>query len=249
MIRIETLSETDITLWPLNWVSSGDKEQPIVIAIHGTPGDGAAWRQVASQPKIKAHFHFIAIDRPGWGQSSIQTNYCLPRFSEQAKVIMNGLARLIEAHTHPIILLGHSWGGPVVMRLLMDYPTHFSAAILVASPFNPILSQPRWYHRLADLNWVQPFIGTSLRRSNQEMLSLAHELHYLQEGFSDITQPIAILQGKKDWLVHWQHAHYLNQQLVKASVTLYEYPKLNHFIPYQQPHLIDKALWELYHSL
>ncbi len=229
----------------MHWVSSGGDGQPIIVAIHGTPGGWGAWSDLMMLPEIKSDFKLLAIDRPGWGKSTSDQIKVLPAFEDQANIIASWLKPIVEREQQPVILLGHSWGGPVIAQLAIDYPELVAAIVTVAGPFNASLSNPRWYNKLADNRLISWLIGSSLRRSNEEMMPLAKQLALMAPHLSSITGPVEIIQGGVDGLVNKENATFFANSLKNAKVKLHEFPQQGHFIPFNNPEIISAVLIQL----
>lgn len=215
------------------------KPQGTIIAIHGTPGSWSAWKQLMAEPAV-AFYDFIAIDRPGWGDSSSIDNRVYPGLESQAAIIAHAMASMDLQP--PVILVSHSWGGPVALKLAHEFEDLVDGIVLIASPADPAVSRPRWYHKAAKLKLIQWVVGSSMSRSNIEMLALDKELELLEPKLEELKIPIVIMQGKKDWLVKPQNAFFLKKKLSNASTQLMYYEKLNHFIPFNQTEEVVKAL-------
>jgi len=225
----------------ISWATqlSTGKSKASIVGIHGTPGGWIAWRSLMSQKGIE-EFSFFAFDRPGWGNSQSTTGQMYPSLSDQADILAAAFLKIDLPK--PIILVAHSWGGPVALELSAQYPQLVDGLVLIASPANPVVSQPRWYHKAARLKAVQWVIGKSMTRSNTEMLALDTELISLSKLLIKITQPTVIMQGKKDWLVKPQNAFYLRRMLENAPVNLWYDLQANHFIPFKQTDRVLEAI-------
>ncbi|NVO55752.1 alpha/beta hydrolase [Rhodobacteraceae bacterium B1Z28] len=94
----------------------GNAGNPPLLMLHGFPEFGDAWRDLA--PYLADHFHCIAPDQRGYGQSWAPEgaqNYTLSK-------LVSDMAALIE-HTHaPCTVLGHDWGASVAYGLAMFRP-------------------------------------------------------------------------------------------------------------------------------
>jgi len=224
------------------WIETMAREDGIatIVGIHGTPGSANAWQKLMAEERIQNHFNFVALDRPGWGQSQSLNKQVYPSFQDQADVMMSAFEQM--ALKAPVVLVAHSWGGPVALELAARFPNTIDGLILIASPASPKASTPRWYHKIAKLKLVQLVIGESMTRSNTEMLTLDAELNLLADELALITQPTVIMQGKKDWLVKAENAFYLQKKLTNAQVKLMYDLKANHFIPFTKPDEVVLAI-------
>lgn len=226
----------------LSWIEQpGQAADPTtVLGIHGTPGSWTAWKALMDTPVVQEHYRFIAVDRPGWGLSQSRDDEVFPQLDDQSRLIETLLQQV--SPEQPVILVAHSWGGPVALKLAADFPERIKGLVLIASPADPGVSQPRWYHKLAKAGVVQWMIGDSMSRSNIEMLTLDAELTRLAPQLSNINQPVAVMQGGKDWLVETENANYLAQKLTNAQVQVLIDPKASHFIPFKYPERVSAAI-------
>lgn len=92
--------------------------------LHGQPGLGSEWDQVAA--RLPARFRAILPDRPGHG-SSAQSGGGLD--VNAAAVLAEMDARGIER----AVLVGHSYGGGVALRVAAIAPARVEALVLLAS--------------------------------------------------------------------------------------------------------------------
>jgi pimeloyl-ACP methyl ester carboxylesterase len=98
---------------------------PVVLLVHGQPGEGEDWRRLAD---LLSHDHrVLAPDRPGWGSH--------PRpavgIAENATV----LARVAErcGAEPPLTVVGHSFGGGIALELALTRPDIVGSLVLVGS--------------------------------------------------------------------------------------------------------------------
>jgi pimeloyl-ACP methyl ester carboxylesterase len=189
---------------------------------------------------VLSSYQILAFDRAGWGQTMGNSGQVIPSLEFQADILAAAI-RPMNLKS-PTILVAHSWGGPVALALAIYHPDLVDGMLLIASPGNPEISQPRWYHKLAKAKPIQWIIGKSMTRSNQEMLALDRELEKLMPNLNNISVPTVIMQGKKDWLVKPENAFFLNRNLENANVKLVYDTKANHFIPFSQT---DKVALEV----
>jgi pimeloyl-ACP methyl ester carboxylesterase len=180
----------------------------------------------------------ITVDRPGFGASNF--GYAEPSLERQAAV----LRPLIEENKkgRPVILVGHSLGGPVIARMAMDYPELINGLIFVAASVDPDLEPNEWFRGpLATpfLKWILP---RSLRASNDEIYQLKPELQRMLPLWQEVTSPAIIIQGNKDTLVPPGNAEFIKRMMAHAEVKVVMEESMNHFVPWTHPHLIRQAI-------
>lgn len=95
-----------------------------VVLLHGQPGSGADWRQVAD--RLPRQLRVVAPDRPGYGTSRQRAG----DFAFNARAVVAELdARGIER----AVLVGHSYGGGVALAAARLAPGRVEALVLLAS--------------------------------------------------------------------------------------------------------------------
>jgi pimeloyl-ACP methyl ester carboxylesterase len=211
---------------------------PTVLFIHGSPGAWDAFIGFFADSSLYNHAQLISVDRPGFGKSDLGE----PEPSLQAQAFaIAPLLRLSRSAQKPI-LVGHSLGGPVAVRLAMDYPNGVGGLILVAPSIDPELEKKEWYRPIGNAFPFRQWLPTELAVSNQEILPLKNELQQMMPLWISIRVPVIVIQGDKDPLVPPGNAAFAKRMLVNAPVLVQMIPDMNHFIPWSRPDLIHDAI-------
>ena len=220
----------------MHYVSVGDTSKQTVLFVHGSPGSWDNFLYFLADSSVLKKYHLIAVDRPGFGKSG---NGIPERsLSQQAKLI-NQI--LIKENTSAI-LVGHSYGGPVIARMAIDFPIRADALVLVAGSIDPELEKTKWYQipvHYKVLSWILPGMIYS---TNEEILALKNELYEMKPFWSKITQPVSVIQGGKDNLVPKENADFAEKMLKNAPVNMVMVPEMNHFVPWNRPQLIKNEI-------
>lgn len=222
----------------VHFVEVGSPANPPVVFVHGSPGTWDAFIEFLGDSQLAAKAHVISVDRLGFGQS--QRGQHEPSLTKQAAALMPALAG--NRSGKPAILVGHSYGGPVIAQMAVDFPDQVASLIMVAASIDPELEKTKWFQIPANwmvFSWLVP---VDLRTSNREILPLKGELEKLLPRWDAIQQPVTVIQGGKDRLVPAGNADFAAAQLVNAPVEMVLDPELNHFIPWTRPDLIKTAV-------
>jgi pimeloyl-ACP methyl ester carboxylesterase len=99
----------------------------------------------------------ISIDRPGHGWSERAHEGSSPEY--QAKVISQVIERLGVAR---VIVVGHSWGGLLALRLALDQPQRVAGLVLLAPPLYPLIRGATWFYDLMATPVLGPLIAYTL---------------------------------------------------------------------------------------
>lgn len=211
-----------------------------VIFVHGSPGSWGTFMRFMGHKGLLGKAKLISVDRPGFGESG--RGAAEKSIRMQAAAIQPILARY--ARQKPAILVGHSFGGPVIARLAMDYPELVGGLILVAPSIDPDLEKTKWYQIPADWKAFSWMLPTDLVTTNREILPLKRELEEMLPLWSAIRVPVTLIQGEKDRLVPPANADFAKKVLLNAPLNVIREPDLNHFIPWNRPDLILDAIFD-----
>lgn len=212
---------------------------PRIIFIHGSPGDWRSFARYLDHPALQGFGPLLAADRPGFGGSG--AGAVLPELRAQAAA----LAPLLDGPGAPAIVVGHSLGGAVALRLAVDYPQSVRGVLLLAGSVAPQFEQPRWYNELARWRLLQPLIPDALLWSNRELYGLPQELQQLAQAWPQLRAPVYVVQGRKDALVDPRTADYLEQALAAAPHHVWRVADEGHFLLWTRPEIVVTALQAL----
>ncbi|MEN8822708.1 MAG: alpha/beta hydrolase [Abyssibacter sp.] len=221
----------------LHWVEAGPQDGQPVLLLHGTPGSWAAWGEYFKSPDL-GDYRLIAVDRPGFGDSAeagVET-----RLQVQADV----LAALLEARG-PLLVVGHSLGGSLAIRLLRDHPEQVRGVVLVAASLDPAAEAPRWFNRVADWPLLRAVLPQPLARANAEVLALQDELDALWRGWTPDRTPVVLIQGMDDRLVWPETAAFAEAQWARGGLQVQRVEQAGHFIVWEQPERVVRALQQV----
>lgn len=229
----------------IHYVKAGDATRPLVLFVHGSPGSLSAFIRFLADTVLLQKALLISTDRPGFGHSNF--GIAEPSLEKQALA----LKPILEQYkgNRPIVLVGHSLGGPLIVRMAMTYPELVNGLIIVAGSVDPDLEPNEIWFRapLATpfLSWILP---RSFRASNEEIYQLKPELQQMLPYWKDITCPVIIIHGKKDELVPFENVDFAKKMLVNAPVEFMINENMNHFVPWSNPEMIREAVLKMVES-
>lgn len=226
----------------IHYVQAGDESKPLVVFIHGSPGSLSAFIHFLTDSILLKRALLVTTDRPGFGYSNFgNAEGSLLKQCEALKPIL-------EQHklNRPVILVGHSLGGPLIAKMAMQYPDLVDGLVIVAGSIDPGLEPNETWFRapLATpfLSWIMP---RSWRASNEEIYHLKPELEMMEPYWKNITCPVVVIHGKKDQLVSFDNVDYARKMLINAHVEYVIEDDMNHFVPWSNPELIRDGILRL----
>lgn len=228
--------------YTIHYAQTGAENNPLVLFVHGSPGSLSAFIGFLADTALTKQALVITADRPGFGYSNF--GMAEPSLEKQAATLKPILEKYKE--NRPVILIGHSLGGPVIARMAIDYPDLVDGLVFVAASIDPELEPNETWFRapLATpfLSWVLP---RSFRASNEEIYQLKPQLEEMLPLWKEIKCPVIVIQGKKDSLVPAGNADFAKKMLINAPVELVLKKDMDHFVPWSNPELISEAVLTL----
>lgn len=196
----------------LHYTQVGDTTKPLVVLVHGSPGSSSACLPYLADTLLTRFAQVIALDRPGNGYSGFGNSE--PSLAAQAAA----LKPILDRHgKNGAILLGHSYGGPVVARAAMDYPQLVDGIFILAGSIDPELEPREWWRKPLDhaaLRWLLP---ASMVVANQEIIPLYDELNDMMPLWASITCPVTVVQGTDDTLVPAGNADFARRMILHSQ--------------------------------
>ena len=133
------------------WSENG---HPIVL-LHGLASSGRIWDLMA--PLLAQQFQVIAIDQRGHGESDKpDTGYDLPTFVADLRGVIQALGLERPA------LVGHSWGGNLILQYAVTYPDAVSHLVLVDGGFIEMQLRDGMTWEVAEKQMAPPDISMPL---------------------------------------------------------------------------------------
>jgi pimeloyl-ACP methyl ester carboxylesterase len=210
-----------------------------VLFVHGSPGTWDAWRIWMMEPRLREHARLLAPDRLGFGGSA--RGKAEPSLARQAAA----LAAVLDAEPgEPAVVVGHSLGGPIAIRLAVDRPELVAALVMVAPSIDPALETRRWFNVAGSLEVVQWFLPVDWITSNRELWPLKEELEALAPKWESIAVPVVVVQGEEDDLVPAANADFAARML-PGRAEIRRVPGQGHFVLWTQPEVVTGPILEL----
>lgn len=204
-----------------------------IVLIHGAPADASSWTELLkTQQSLLAGCELIAVDRMGYGAS-------MPARSADLEEDARAIEPLLEPGT---IVVGHSYGAPIALRLAAAYPERVGAVVLIAGATDPGVPESRW----AQLGDGGPRSPTA----EQELLALAGENAKLQPMLGDVVCPVVVIHGDADPLCPRDRTlRHLEDTLQAANLRIVSIIGGGHHVHRTHPRLIAEELARLAESL
>lgn len=224
----------------INYAEIGKDSLPVVFFVHGSPGSWSAFSGFMKDEDLLKKVKMVSVDRAGFGYSDLGNG---EKSLEKQAAYLKPIVEKCKQKDKKLILVGHSFGGPMLARMAIDYPELIDNLIFVAPSIDPNLEPARWYRYILDSVFIRYIIPRSFRASNLEILYLKEDLEAMLPFWKNIRLPTIVIQGKKDVLVHPDNVKFAQKMLINArSIQIWLKDDMNHFVPWSNPELIKEAI-------
>ncbi len=224
----------------IHYAQTGNAQNATLIFIHGTPGSWDAFSQYMRDTSLLQKYRMISVDRPGFGYSDFGKVYNL---SSQAHILNQWISKMENGQ--PVYLIGHSLGGPMIVKLAADNPHLYKALVIISGSIDPDEEKPeRW--RLLYKTPFNYFLPGAFKPSNEELWYLKKDLISLKSDLPKVRCPVYFIHGQNDTWVPPGNVAYGKKTLINAPVIgELMLPEGNHFIPWTRYKEIREVLLHL----
>lgn len=221
----------------MSYLRAGTRGGTRVIFVHGTPGEADGWSGFLAA--VPAGFEYFAVDRPGFGHTlPVKAE---PSLAKQAAA----LVPLLDARS-PAILVGHSYGGPVIAQLAVDHPGGIASLVIAAGALDPAQEKVHPMQPVGEWWGVRSMLPSSMRNANRELLALKGELERLEPRLNRVTLPVTIVHGTSDTLVPFANVAYMQQRFSgSGALETIVLDGQGHFLPWEHRPVIERAIQKL----
>jgi len=220
---------------------TGPRDREPILVLHGAASN--LEEPYSALSETFRNEHVIWLDRPGLGWSDRPDTDWSP--SAEAALVIALLDKLGIERT---LVLGHSWGGAISMRLALDHPDRVSGLVLIAPALGAWIGDAAWFNKAS----FWPVIGPLFTRllvpltGKPNLRSGAVNAFHpepVPEGYAETTS-LALLLRKPNWLANARDMADVNRHLEQQEP---HYHKVEHRTVFLAGKA-DTVLWSHRHS-
>lgn len=215
---------------------------PLIVFVHGAPGSAKDFQKYLTDSTLLAHARMITLDRLGYGYSNYGKSE--PSIAKQAAAVKNVTDQF---HAKELILVGHSYGGPIVGKFAMDYPEQVDVIMMLAPVIDPDSEKIFWYANFAKWGTTRWMLSKALRVSGDEKFAHPNEIRKIADDWDEINIPVIHIHGMRDKQlapakgnIAFSKAH-INPDLLQLIVL----EKTGHLIPWTDYDVVKEELLKL----
>lgn len=188
-------------------------------------------------PSLIAKYDMISVDRLGYGYSDFGNSETdITKQAECLKPIVDNFK------DRKLILVGHSYGGPVIARFAMNYPQLVNGLLFLAPAIDPNNEKIFWISHLGRIyptRWLSP---ASLRVATDEKFSHEVELRKMEKDWDKIKSKVVYIHGNKDGLVPYINLEYAVAKMGHLELDTITVSNGGHLLPWKNQGLIIEQL-------
>jgi pimeloyl-ACP methyl ester carboxylesterase len=224
-----------------HYIQTGNPNNPTLFFVHGSPGSWDAYKKYLTDTILLKKYRMIAIDRPGFGHSDFGSAENLEKQSEIIERVISE-----TDNQKPVVLIGHSLGGPLIVKMAIDKPELFQHLVILAGSVDPGMETAEAWRPILMSKPLRYLIPGAFRPANDELWWLKDDLEEMKPKLRKITSHVTIIHGTKDRLVPFGNVDFMQKEFVNAkSIKVISIENADHFIPWDNFELIRNTLAKL----
>ncbi len=200
------------------WISVRTAKQglPVMLFLHGGPGNSATGYADRFSKELQEHFTFVLWDQRETGKTLAMNRsdsaLTLSRMESDAVELIRYL--LHRYSQQKVYLMGHSWGGFLALLIAKDYPDLIQVCLTVSPMVNQLESERRSLEWLKDVERNNPAESAALATveipfRNGDQLYI-HRSGLARHGGNKPPGQAYVVQWAKTWLHLFNEASGIN---------------------------------------
>lgn len=174
--------------------TKGHKDRCIIFS-HGAPGSWDAFKGFLTDSQLLEAADLVSYDRPGYGNSYDGQSY--PDIAFQADCLLE----IVNSRNYEkVYLVGHSFGGPIILEAALNGKEVIDGVILLAPVVDPETEKFFPGGKLAYWSWSRWLWPTGFQVSADEKYNHVEELRSLEEKMDQYQTPTLFVHSKDDWI-------------------------------------------------
>jgi len=171
-----------------------DSDSILLVFVHGAPGTWDAFKTFVVDEELMDRARIVAYDRPGYGGSGEKA---MPGIQEQANI----LKEIVDLYgLRRNILVGHSYGGPIAGKVLLNTGRESDAAIMIAPLIDPASEPLHWYSYFSYWKLTSWLLPSELVVAGSEKFAHSEELELMQKEWMGAKSSFIHVHGLEDVL-------------------------------------------------
>lgn len=219
-----------------------ESDSILLIFVHGAPGTWDAFKEYVTDEDLNSRGRIVSIDRPGYGGSG---HRAMPSISEQSEIVKE-IIRRFELKRN--ILIGHSYGGPIVASAGLDLDA--DAVIMIAPLVDPDNEPLFWYSYFSYWKLTSWLLPSELVVAGSEKFAHAKELEKMEDKWQEAKGQFVHIHGLEDALAPGkENLAFSNRQIPKQNLRTVVYDDKGHLVIWTDYDLMKQEILRAINNL
>ena len=208
----------------------------LIIFVHGAPGSSQDMLYFLADSTLLQKARMISVDRLGYGFSDY--GHAEVSISKQAEMIS---ALIKDAQESQIILVGHSFGGPIVAKAAV-LDSKIDGILMLApvnDPYHEKMFKVSYFGKWKLTRWM---LSKAFKVSADEKFAHEAELLKMKDDWKKLNIPVVHIHGDKDGLAPIENIAWSEQNIPSENLKIVRDENLDHFIPFKNRELVVQEL-------
>jgi len=214
-----------------------DYNKPTLFFVHGAPGSATDFSNFLKDKELIKLANLISIDRLGYGYSDY--GHAETSIEKQAETIYAIAKKFTK---NKLILIGWSYGGPIIVKIAAEHPTKINHLVLLAPAISPKDEKYFKIAKLAQWTLTKWFVPKGFRVAEAEKLAHVKELTKMLGDWKKLKTPITYYHGDKDKLVPYANIYFIKNHVSNKLLKVITLKNANHFIPWKNYEIVKQEL-------
>ena len=226
----------------LQSIYTGNTEsQTLVCFIHGAPGAWNAFKSYLIDSDLLDRSQMISIDRFGYGGSDY--GHAELDIAIQARAIKEHLEQL---RFDSLVLVGHSYGGPIAAKYAVDFPEKVKHVFMLAPVINPETEKEFWFNNVLSMKLFKIILPAYVNVSVTEKLNHANSLRKISGDWSRLETPTTHWHCSDDWIAPSPgNVEFSKTNIPPELLDLNVWNGAGHLIPFNQFAKVKSKILEI----
>ena len=187
-----------------------DTTLPTLVFVHGSPGSVLDYSRYFKDSLINTKANILGYDRIGYGVNNTGEVNGTIAFELE---ILHDVTKDIPSDK--IILIGYSYGGPVILASPKQYKYKVSLASSISADLEPMF----WLLNLYKWKLTRPLLPKLLKAASEEKYAHLSDLPKYEDKWNVSPSPIVNIHGDEDWIVPYENSINLEKKIDGALLT------------------------------
>jgi pimeloyl-ACP methyl ester carboxylesterase len=209
--NIKTNTYKDFAYRVVSMKKEIDITLPTLVFVHGAPGSSLDFKKYLADSLLNTKANMISYDRIGY---NFEDKYLAQKSIKFEVEILNDVVKSLQKEN--TILVGYSYGGPIVLAVKEKYKKILLLAPAVYSKVEPMPWMLNFY-KWKLTKWLVPAIWES---ASEEKMNHKEELQKFENNWTDNPSGIISIHGNTDGIVPYENSLFIEKLFPKEQFEL-----------------------------